>query len=86
MVSVLYDLSNSNELHLAQGLTLLTSNAEVPADCDPAKLITVGNCVPKQRRNQRFAFGCRPNNVTIVEQIVGHRVPRTFETEGVPEQ
>ena len=86
VVSVLYDLSNSSELHLAQGLTLLTSDAEVPADCDPAKLITVGNCVPKQRRNQRFAFGCPPNNVTIVEQIVGHPVPRTFETEGVPEQ
>jgi len=86
VVSVLYDLSNSGQLHLAEGLTMLTSKAEVPADCDPAKLITVGNCVPKERRGQRFAFGCPPNNVTIVEQIVGHPVPRTYETEGVPEQ
>ena len=86
VVSVLYDLSTTNELHLAQGLTMLTSNAEVPADCDPARLITVGNCVPKARRGERFAFGCPPNNVVIVEQIVGHPVPRTYETEGVPEQ
>ena len=86
VISCLYDLSNAGQLGLAEGLTLLTSDAEVPDDCDPATLITVGNCVPARRRSQRHAPGCPPNNVFIVEQIVGGPVRRTYATGDVPEQ
>lgn len=83
VVSCLYDLKNSDQLQFAEGLTILTSNAEVPADCDPDKLITVGNCVPVRHRGQRFAPGCPPNNVWVVDLIVAGRgeVRRTYATE-----
>ena len=87
VVSCLYDLKNANQLHFAEGLTILTSNAEVPPDCDPGKLITVGNCVPVPRRGERFAPGCPPNNVWIVDLVVAGRgeVRRTYATEDTAE-
>mgnify|MGYP005839800725 CR=1 FL=1 len=86
VISVLYDLKNADQLHLAEGLTILTSNAAVPSGRDPAKVIAVGNCVPPRRRGTRFAPGCPPNNVWIVQQIVGDRgqVRRTYATEEKP--
>jgi hypothetical protein len=88
VISCLYDLKGAGQLGLAEGLTILTSDAAVPADCDPETLITVGNCVPPQRRSQRHARGCPPNNVWIVQQIVAgrERVRRTYATEDAPEE
>ncbi len=82
VVSCLYDLKNADQLGLAEGLNILTSNAEIPADCDPSKLITVGNCVPPKRRGEKFAPGCPPNNVWIVQLVVGDRgtVRRAYAT------
>lgn len=82
VISCLRDLNEAGQLSFAEGLTILTSNAEVPADCDPAALVTVGNCVPPHRRSKRFASGCPPSNVWIVQEILGNRVKvqRTYAT------
>ena len=82
VVSCLYDLKNAGQLEFATGLTIVTSNAEVPAYLDPATVITVGNCVPPKRRGEKFAPGCPPNNVLIVQLIVGDRgsVRRAYAT------
>jgi uncharacterized protein (DUF362 family) len=82
VVSCLYDLRSAGQLAMAEGLTILTSDAPTPADCDPAMLVTVGKCVPPERRSARYAPGCPPNNVWIVQQILGERgeARRTYAT------
>jgi hypothetical protein len=87
VVSCLRDLKITDQLVFAAGLTILTSDAEVPAGADAANVITVGNCVPRRRRTARFAPGCPPNNIWIVEQIVAGRaeVRRTYASEGAVE-
>jgi len=42
----------------------------VVAGKDP---VAVGQCVPLEKRGKRFVKGCPPNNVFIVQAIIGGR-------------
>jgi len=54
----------------------------------PESIIAVGICVPQHKRGNRFVTGCPPNNVAVVQEILGGRVQavRTYATEGKAEE
>ncbi|MDA8217890.1 MAG: DUF362 domain-containing protein [Dehalococcoidales bacterium] len=72
VLSSLWDLKRQGLYDQAQGLTIVTGEAEVPADADPERTITIGICRPRElRRGERWVRGCPPNNADIVQAIVG---------------
>lgn len=83
VLSALWDLKAQGIYDLAQGLTILTGEAELPAGVDPDKTVAVGICCPKHTRaNLRFVTGCPPNNVDVVQAIVGEgrKMQNTYAT------
>jgi hypothetical protein len=83
VMSALWDLKSQGIYDLAQGLTIVTGEAELPANADPEKTIAVGICCPKQvRETVRWVGGCPPNNVDVVQAIVGadREMKNTYST------
>lgn len=73
VMSSLVDMRNSNQLEYLPGITVITGNADVPPGTPKDSIVAVGNCVPKGKRGNRFVEGCPPNNVYVVEAILGGR-------------
>ncbi|MHB9091829.1 MAG: DUF362 domain-containing protein [Chloroflexota bacterium] len=83
VMSALWDLKSQNLFHLAQGLTIVTGEAMPPADADPSRTIAVGICCPRElREGGRWVRGCPPNNVDVVQAIVGEdrEMKNTYST------
>ena len=87
VLSVMFDMKNANQLEYLPGLTVITGpGVEVPPDIPPESIVAVGICVPPERRGTRFVTGCPPNNVGVVQELLGGRlkVTRTYATSDEP--
>jgi hypothetical protein len=71
IMSALMDMKNSDQLMYLPGLTLVTGDPLIPTDIAKESIITVGKCVPKEKRGSRWAPGCPPCNPFVVDAIVG---------------
>jgi uncharacterized protein (DUF362 family) len=87
VLSVMFDMKNANQLEYLTGMTIITGpGVEIPAGIPPESIVAVGICVPPERRGRRFVTGCPPNNVGVVQELLGGRskVTRTYATGDDP--
>jgi uncharacterized protein (DUF362 family) len=73
IMSSLFDMKGSDQLMYLPGITIVTGDPEIPDYIPPDALVTVGRCVPKEKRSRRHVKGCPPNNLDIVKAIIGDR-------------
>ena len=72
-LSALIDMKNADQFMYLPGMTVIIGDVEIPAGIEAESLVTVGRCVPKERRRGRYVKGCPPENVAIVQGILGDR-------------
>lgn len=72
IMSSLFDMKEADQLIYLPGITLVTGDPEIEA-IPPEGIVTVGRCVPKEKRSARHVKGCPPNNLDIVRAIIGNR-------------
>ena len=73
IMSSIFDMKASNQLMYLPGITIVTGDPEIPEYVPRDGLVTVGRCVPESKRSKRHAKGCPPNNMDIVQAIMGDR-------------
>jgi uncharacterized protein (DUF362 family) len=85
VMSALNDMRNADQLMYLPGITVLTGDAELPEGVDRDNIVTVGKCVPKENRTERYVNGCPPNNALVVKAIIGDRaeVKRMYADESL---
>ncbi len=81
ILSSLFDMKNEDILGKAAGFTIATGDVGLLPDVPEDRLVAVGICVPKGKRSKRWAKGCPPNNVYIVEAITGESRKDTYATD-----
>lgn len=73
VMSALIDMRNADQLAFLSGIWVLTGGAPFPAGVPRENIVTVGKCMPKERRTERHVKGCPPNNAYVVKAIIGDR-------------
>ena len=73
VMSSIFDMKEANQMMYLPGITIVTGDPEIPEDIPKDGLVTVGRCVPKNKRSDRYVKGCPPNNLDIVQAIMGDR-------------
>jgi uncharacterized protein (DUF362 family) len=73
VLSALIDMKNSDQLMYLPGITVVTGGAPIPEEVPPDGIVTVGICMPEDRRSERHVKGCPPNNALVVQAIIGDR-------------
>ena len=73
IMSSLFDMKGAGQMMYLPGVTIVTGDPEVPETIPKEGIVTVGRCVPKERRSERHVKGCPPNNMDIVQAIMGDR-------------
>jgi hypothetical protein len=74
VMSTLHQLNGEGNLHYLEDLTIVTGGAPLPEQRPANGVVSVGSkCTPKELRGDRHAKGCPPNNVDVVQAIMGER-------------
>ena len=73
IMSSLFDMKEADQLMYLPGITVVTGDPEIPETLPKDGLVTVGRCVPRGKRSNRYVKGCPPNNLDIVQAIIGDR-------------
>ena len=73
VMSSVFDMKAADQLIYLPGITVVTGDPEMPEALPEEGLVTVGRCVPKEKRTDRHVKGCPPNNMDIVQAIIGDR-------------
>ncbi len=73
IMSSLFDMKVANQMMYLPGITILTGDPDIPEYIPPDSLVTVGRCVPESKRSKRHVKGCPPNNLDIVQAVIGGR-------------
>jgi len=73
IMSSLFDMKEASQLMYLQDVTIVTGAPEIPEYIPEDSIVTVGRCVPPDKRSQRHVKGCPPNNLDIVQAIIGDR-------------
>ena len=73
IMSSIFDMKEGDQLMYLPGITLVTGDPEISETIPKDGLVTVGRCVPKDKRSGRHVKGCPPNNMDIVQAIMGDR-------------
>ena len=73
IMSSLFDMKANNQLMYLPGITIVTGDPEIPEYIPRDGLVTVGRCIPADKRSGRHVKGCPPNNLDIVQAIIGDR-------------
>ncbi len=73
VMSALVDMRNANQLAYLLGVTVITGDPEILPTIPWENLVTVGKCVPQEKRKGRHVNGCPPNNAYVVQAIIGER-------------
>jgi len=81
IMSSLFDMKEEGQMMYLPGITIITGDPEIADTIPKDSLVTVGRCVPKEKRSNRHVKGCPPNNLDIVQAIIGNRakVERRWE-------
>jgi uncharacterized protein (DUF362 family) len=81
IMSSLFDMKNKGMLDQAEGFTFVTGDVELPYGIPEEKVVSVGICVPKEKRGKRWSKGCPPNNIYTIEAVTGQAGKDTYSTE-----
>lgn len=81
IMSSLFDMKNKGILDQAEGFTFTTGDVELPYGIPQEKVVSVGICVPKEKRGKRWSKGCPPNNVYTIEAVTGVESKDSYSTE-----
>jgi uncharacterized protein (DUF362 family) len=81
IMSSLFDMKNKGILDQAEGFTFVTGDVELPYGIPEEKVVSVGICVPKEKRGKRWSKGCPPNNIYTIEAVTGQAGKDTYSTE-----
>jgi len=73
IMSSLFDMKEASQLMYLQDVTIVTGAPEIPEYIPEDSIVTVGRCVPPDKRSQRHVKGCPPNNLDIVQAVIGDR-------------
>jgi hypothetical protein len=73
IMSSLFDMKEAHQLNYLEGVTIVTGNPEITEAIPEDSLITVGRCVPSDKKSKYHVRGCPPNNQDIVQAIIGER-------------
>lgn len=73
IMSSIFDMKEANQMMYLPGTTIVTGDPEIPETIPKDSLVTVGRCVPRGKRSERYVKGCPPNNLDIVQAIIGGR-------------
>lgn len=73
VMSALVDMRNANQLGYLPGVLVLTGDPEIPSSITYEDIVSVGKCVPVEKRSKRHVQGCPPNNAYVVQAIIGER-------------
>jgi hypothetical protein len=73
VLSALVDMRNADQLMYLPGVTVLTGDLDVSPFVKSERIVTVGRCVPEEKRGENFVQGCPPNNAYVVQAIIGNR-------------
>lgn len=73
VMSALVDMRNTDQLMYLPGILVVTGDPEIPSSLAYAEMVTVGKCVPAEKRSRRHVQGCPPNNAYVVQAIIGER-------------
>jgi len=81
IMSSLFDMKSKGILDQAEGFTFTTGDVELPYGIPQEKVVSVGICVPKEKRGTRWSKGCPPNNVYTIEAVTGQASKDSYSTE-----
>jgi uncharacterized protein (DUF362 family) len=81
IMSSLFDMKNKGILDKADGFTFTTGDVELPYGIPQEKVVSVGICVPKEKRGKRWSKGCPPNNIYTIEAVTGQAGKDSYSTE-----
>ena len=81
IMSSLFDMKNKGILDQAEGFTFTTGDVELPYGIPQEKVVSVGICVPKEKRGKRWSKGCPPNNVYTIEAVTGKEIKDSYATD-----
>ena len=81
IMSSLFDMKNKGILDQAEGFTFVTGDVELPYGIPQEKVVSVGICVPKEKRGKRWSKGCPPNNIYTIQAVTGQAGKDTYSTE-----
>ena len=73
VMSALADMRRAKQLQYLPGVTVITGDPPVPVGTSKNSIVAVGQCVPDEKRGNRFVQGCPPNNAFVVQAIMGGR-------------
>ena len=73
IMSSLFDMKEANQLNYLKGVTIVTGDPDLPEYIREDNTVTVGRCVPSDKKSKRHVRGCPPNNLDIVQAIIGDR-------------
>jgi len=73
IMSSLFDMKEANQLMYLRDVTVVTGAPEIPEAIPDESIVTVGRCVPLENRSKRHVKGCPPNNLDILQAIIGDR-------------
>jgi uncharacterized protein (DUF362 family) len=87
IMSALVDMRNAGQLKYLPGVTVITGNPPIEKALLKDAIVAVGQCVPPEKRGERFVKGCPPNNAYVVDAIIGGRekVRRMYAEESLEE-
>lgn len=87
VMSALVDMKNAGQLRYLPGVTVVTGDPDIPKAVPRDGIVSVGQCVPKEKRGKRFVRGCPPNNAYVVDAIIGgrERVKRMYAEKSLEE-
>ncbi|MCL5045458.1 MAG: DUF362 domain-containing protein [Actinobacteria bacterium] len=86
VLSAMVDMKNDGLLEHLRGKAVvagLIEEGDLPKGMAPENLILVGRCVAQFRERGKYVPGCPPNNIWIVQGIVGEGVKRRYATEEI---
>jgi uncharacterized protein (DUF362 family) len=81
IMSSLFDMKNKGILDQAEGFTFMTGDVELPYGIPQEKVVSVGICVPKEKRGTRWSKGCPPNNAYTIEAVTGRESKDSYSTD-----
>jgi uncharacterized protein (DUF362 family) len=81
VMSSLFDMKNKGILDQAEGFTFTTGDVELPYGIPEDKVVSVGICVPTEKRGKRWSKGCPPNNIYTIEAVTGQKSKDSYTTD-----
>jgi len=85
VLSSLCDIKNDNlEEELKNKTVIAGKCTSIPQELAPENLILVGACIREMQERGKYVKGCPPNNIWVVQAIVGEgKAKRQYATEDV---